>query len=183
MNVLLGISGSVSAILTSKLIDAINAEGHNVKIVITNASKNFLKLPHFNDSRVYCDADEWNDYHMDGDVTHIKLTSWADAFLIAPASANTIAKISNGICDNLLTCCARAWPFPDYNVNYVEMASMYIAPAMNSHMYAHPITQTHTDRLKSWGVKIIPPQEKALFCGDVGNGALAQIDDIIKALK
>ncbi len=98
--------------------------------------------------------------------------NWASALVIAPLDANTLAKIANGICDNLATCIARAWP--------VGQKPMFIAPAMNTAMWEHPITETHLSTLRSWGVKVINPVVKTLACGDKGVGAMASRVDIVQ---
>ena len=77
-------------------------------------------------------------------MTHIEQRAWADLFLIAPLSANTLAKLSTGQCDNLLTCVARAWDFTK---------PIVAAPAMNTHMWTHPITRPQLDTLAEWGYK------------------------------
>ena len=110
------------------------------------------------------------------EVIHIELVKWADVFVIAPCSANTLAKISNGICDNLLTCCARAWDLNDW------FKCLVVAPAMNTNMWSHPCTQEHLNRLRGWGIKVVEPVMKKLYCGDIGIGALAHLDDIFNEL-
>jgi len=93
--------------------------------------------------------------------------------LIAPLSANTLAKVSHGLCDNLLTCIVRAWDFA---------RPLLVAPAMNTLMFAHPFTAPQLDTLRQLGVVIVPPISKRLACGDVGVGAMASVDDIVKAV-
>jgi phosphopantothenoylcysteine decarboxylase len=91
---------------------------------------------------VYTDQDEWSMYKERGDpVLHIELRRWADAFLIAPLDANTMAKIANGLSDNLLSCVARAW---DFNAG----KQFFFAPAMNTCMWEHPFTAEHIKKLK-----------------------------------
>jgi phosphopantothenoylcysteine decarboxylase len=127
------------------------------------------------------DAAEWRTYGRVGAdaVVHIELRAWADALLIAPASAHTLAKLAGGLADNLLTCVARAWPFADG----VVAKPLLIAPAMNDAMWAHPATAEHTAKLKSWGVRVVEPVEKKLACGDTGVGGLAAVADIVRALR
>lgn len=167
MNILLGLTGSVASKLGSDIIDACVKQKHAVQVVVTFCGSQF----HPDQLYVYRDEDEWSDYQHKGQVLHINLVKWADKFIIAPCSANTLAKIANGICDNLLTCCARAWHF---NKPFV------IAPSMNTWMWDHPTTQEHIDKVKSWGITVVPPVEKTLFCGDTGIGAMANIEDIVR---
>lgn len=165
-----------------------------------------------------CDAAEWRGYGAVGTdpVVHIELRKWADALLVAPCSANTLAKLAGGLADNLLTCIARAWEFApvagnsgngegigsggcgscgDVRSGVSDVRSdaddvllrvakpLLVAPAMNTAMWAHPATRTHLGVLRSWGVTIVPPVSKQLACGDVGNGALAAVPDIVAALR
>lgn len=169
MNVLLGVTGSVAAKLTRKMQTAIQNKGHEVKIILTNSAKHFTDY-----GGCYTDLDEWLSYTVDDRVVHIELSQWADAFVIAPCTANTLAKLANGLCDNLLTSCARAW---DYK------KKMIIAPAMNTQMYLSVFTERHTKVLKELGVEFVDPQPKELFCGDVGIGALARIEDIVAKIE
>ena len=85
-------------------------------------------------------------------------------FVVAPLSANTLAKMANGMCDNLLTCVVRAWDFSK---------PLLVAPAMNTYMWDSPFTTRHLEQLEALGVTVVDPVSKKLACGDVGNGAMA----------
>lgn len=170
MNVLLGVTGSVAAKLTPKIQESITKSGYNIQTVFTNSSLNFTYKSIYDS---YTDEDEWKAYREESRVLHIDLVKWADVFIIVPCSANVLGKISNGISDNLLTSCARAW---DYK------KKMIIAPAMNTQMYVNPLTKIQIDVLTKFGVVFVEPQSKELFCGDIGIGAMANIDDIIKLI-
>ena len=125
---------------------------------------------------VYSDQDEWSMWHRIGDpVLHIELRDWADVLLIAPLSANTLGKISNGLCDNLVSCVVRAWN--------MQMKPLLVAPAMNTQMLNHPLTQQQMEKIKALGVHIIAPVSKVLACGETGNGALAPVHEIVTQLK
>jgi phosphopantothenoylcysteine decarboxylase len=177
MNILHGYTGSVATTLLNKFKKEYYSDKNiSNKFIFTQSSLNFVKLDDFwfRSDEVYDDAEEWNTYQSSKKVLHIDLSKWADVFVIAPLSANTLAKLANGICDNLLTCVARAW---DFNKPFI------VAPSMNTRMYEHPVTKEHLDKISSWGIKIVPPIEKTLFCGDTGIGAMAQIDDIMKLIK
>jgi phosphopantothenoylcysteine synthetase/decarboxylase len=131
----------------------------------------------------YSDETEWDAYKNENLVQHIELTKKADVFLIAPCTANTLAKIANGICDNLVTCCVRAFPLHK---------RLIIAPAMNTNMWENPITQKHVSMIRDQkygslirelrACLIIDPISKELFCGDTGVGAMANIDDIVNSI-
>ena len=183
MKILLGISGSVASIKTNNLVNSLKKSGHEVIIVCTQNSKHF-----FDENSINCeikqDSDEWSSYQKRGDpVLHIELAKWADIFLIAPLSANTMAKISNGICDNLLPCVARAWRFDEKNSKNLQKISFVVAPAMNSFMFTHPITNVQIEILKSFSIHILPVVEKTLICGDKGIGAMLEVDDIVKFIN
>ncbi|KAG8231614.1 hypothetical protein J437_LFUL010292 [Ladona fulva] len=121
------------------------------------------------------DEDEWAAWSRIGDpVLHIELCKWADVFVIAPLDANTMGKLTNGICDNLLTCVFRAWD--------VKKKPLVFCPAMNTKMWTHPITEEQVNRLVSWGLIYVPPISKKLACGDEGTGAMAEYGTIIEVV-
>ena len=145
--------------------------------------------------------DEWKEWNTIGDpVLHIDLRNWADLMLIAPLSAHTLAKISNGLCDDTVSCIVRAWDF-GYADNTTsgdgeeqqlhrrrrKGKPLLLAPAMNTAMWEHPLTQTQLSTIQQFGsnnnVHIIVPQIKTLACGEIGNGALASVDNIIQTVK
>ena len=105
---------------------------------------------------------------------HIDLRKWADVYVVAPLGANTLAKLSNGLCDDLLSCVARAWDFGK---------PLVVAPAMNTHMWSHPLTGAQLATLQGFGAVVVPPMAKKLACGDVGVGALAELGDVVAAVK
>lgn len=107
----------------------------------------------------------------------MQLRKWADLLIVAPLSANTLAKLACGLCDNLLTCVGRAWDFKDNNKPFL------VAPAMNTAMWEHPLTEQQLGVLHGWGIRVISPVIKTLACGDTGSGALAPVADIVAAVK
>lgn len=174
-NILLGVTGSVATIKAKLLYDSLK-ERYNVRMVATESATKFLKtIEGFDTSIVFRDADEWDNWQTVGDaVLHIELRKWATAFVIAPLSANSLAKIANGICDNLLTSVVRAW---DYS------RPLVLAPAMNTAMWSNPLTKKHLDsysELMGSCVSMISPIEKRLACGDVGVGAMAEPGAILE---
>jgi phosphopantothenoylcysteine decarboxylase len=168
-----GVTGSVAAIRAPILAEELLTFA-DVKTVVTAAGRRFLgPLPPA--IGVFDDNDEWSLWHELGDpVLHVELRKWADAFLIAPASADCLAKLAVGICDNLLLCVARAWDFGK---------PMLVAPAMNTRMWEHPTTTVQLTTLRSWGVKVIEPVEKLLACADVGMGAMAPPQAVADAVR
>lgn len=185
MNILLGLTGSVASTLYMKLIEEFSKLG-NVDVILTENAKKFANPQILLQSKartIYVDEDEW--YIEDGvceyrkwrkgdPILHIELRRKAAALVIAPCSANTLAKISGGICDNLLTSVVRAW---DLNRPW------FIAPAMNTHMWNHPITNKQLSEVSAYGCNVIYPQSKKLACGDNGIGALADIDKIVDEVR
>lgn len=174
INILLCVTGSVAAIRTPRLLIALQSFGANVKIASTFHAHPFIQTeqPLPPNTVVHTDSEEWSSWNILGDpVLHIELRKWAHLLLIAPLSANTLAKLATGLCDNLITCVARAWRVPH--------AGMFlVAPAMNSEMWLHPVTGAHLQTLKQWGVRVIPPVEKVLACGDVGIGGMERPENI-----
>lgn len=143
--------------------------------------------------------DEWKLWNkMEDPVLHILLREWADIAVIAPLSANSLAKLSNGLCDDILSCVIRAWDFGQTPGR--ESKPLLLAPAMNTSMWDHPLTKVQLDTVKSfffiddkdhhdteeeYGVSkeckfsVAEPQVKVLACGDTGRGAMCGVDEIV----
>ena len=186
-NVLLGVTGSVAAIYTPQLFSELRQAGHDVKVVATKPALYFFDAssiaPTANGKRnrdvVILDEDEWpGERYQRGDpVLHIDLRRWADALLIAPLDANTLAKLALGLTDNCLTCVYRAWE---------PSRPVVLAPAMNTLMWEHPTTERHRARLAAdlrGELHVVAPVSKKLACDDVGLGAMAEREAILDALK
>ncbi|XP_050873257.1 probable phosphopantothenoylcysteine decarboxylase isoform X4 [Lathyrus oleraceus] len=173
--ILLATSGSVAAVKFANLCHCF-CEWAEVRAVATNPSLHFIDrtaIP--KDVILYTDNDEWSSWKKLGDsVLHIELRKWADIMVIAPLSANTLAKIAGGLCDNLLTCIARAW---DYSKPF------FVAPAMNTFMWNNPFTEKHLISIDELGISLIPPVTKRLACGDYGNGAMAEPSAIYSTVR
>lgn len=179
-NILVGCSGSVASLKVPVLVEKLQGLAHprgakiNVKVVATQHALHFFDTSSV-DAPVLCDSDEWEMWKTRSDpVLHIELRKWADIFIIAPLDANTLAKMAVGICDNLLTCVVRAWDLTK---------PLLFAPAMNTHMYNHPLTQQHITTLQGFGYEHLPCVKKILVCGDEGLGAMADVDTIIDNIK
>jgi phosphopantothenoylcysteine decarboxylase len=170
MNILLGCTGSIGAKDTFALSKALSAD-HQVKVITTESAKSFFDLAGIREAfEVLDDQSDWKVWRRRGDqVLHIELRNWADLLLIAPLTANTLSKITHGICDNLLTTVFRAW---------VSARPILVAPSMNLHMWNHPLTGRQLALLAEWGVGVIEPRAKLLAGGDYGPAAQANIGAI-----
>lgn len=121
---------------------------------------------------LWTDVDEWSSFHTIGDpILHIELRRWADLVLIAPTSANTLAKLNAGLCDDLLTSFMRALSRGTKTILY---------PAMNTLMWEHPLTARHVEGVKGLGYEVRGPVEKTLACGDTGRGAMCEWTDVVR---
>jgi phosphopantothenoylcysteine decarboxylase len=209
--ILLGVTGSVAALKAPELFAALRQRGHAVRIVATGAATYFFDPAVMEPSRgrrdpnvVTLDEDEWPDAKAGGrwqrgePVLHIELRRWADLLLVAPLDANTLAKLAAGICDNCLTCVYRAWE---------PARPVVLAPAMNTLMWEHPLTRRHLRTLaadagaadlpqqldqdqlpklmneRCRGLHIVAPVSKQLACGDIGAGAMAEVNEIVAATE
>ena len=164
--ILIGITGGIAAYKTLELIRMYKRAGAEVKAVLTKNALEFvtpLTVQTLTNNKVYINNFDTTDYTPE----HISLTDWGDVFVIAPATANTIAKIANGICDNLLTSLAAAWNKP-----------FIIAPAMNCNMYNNPVTQENISKLANLGYNFVNPEIGFLACGATGTGRLADLNSI-----
>jgi phosphopantothenoylcysteine decarboxylase/phosphopantothenate--cysteine ligase len=162
----------VAAYKACDIIGKLRRLGCNTTVVITKEAKEFitpLLLQHISANKVYSDMFEMPDFYQPG---HVSLAKKAEIVLIAPATANIIAKIANGICDDLLTCVVMSTAAP-----------VLMAPAMNCNMWSNKATQENIKRLKSFGYKIIGPVKGRLSCGITGIGHIADTDYIVKEVE
>lgn len=169
-NILLGITGGIAAYKICTLIRDFKKNGANVKVVCTPNSLNFvtkLTMQNLSQNDVFVEEFDIKDWKPE----HISLADWADVMVIAPATANTISKIATGIADNLLTSIACAFS-----------KQMFIAPAMNCHMWENPNVQENILKLKTQGVEFIDPESGFLACGYLGKGRLCSLDKILNAV-
>jgi len=211
-NVLLGVTGSVAALLTPALYEKLTQAGHQVKVVATRASLYFFDPAALdpaepgrrNPEVVVLDEDEWpgigagRRWQRGEPVLHIRLRRWAEVLLVAPLDANTLAKLATGLADNCLTCVWRAWE---------PARPVVLAPAMNTLMWEHPATGRHLRQLAADAggsripddadleevirringtcrrLRLVPPQVKLLADGDFGAGGLAALDEIVAVLQ
>ena len=173
-NILLAVTGSISAYKAADITSQLTKLGHQVKVLMTPAATAFitpLTLQVLSKQAVLVEVMTEEDPKQ---IQHIDLGKEADLFLVAPASANTIAKLAHGFADNIVTSTALALP---------SEVKKFLAPAMNTKMLDHPATQNNLETLKSYGYQIIPPREALLACGDQGAGALATVDTIVQTIK
>ena len=170
-NILLGVTGSIAAYKSAFLVRLLVKEGAHVKVVMTPAAKDFitpLTLSTLSKNPVYSEfiansQGEWNN--------HVDLALWADLLVIAPATADTIAKMAHGICDNLLLAA------------YLSAKSkIFVAPAMDLDMYQHLTTKENLKKLNSFGNIIIPPDNGELASGLLGEGRMAEPEAIVQFL-
>ncbi len=165
-NILIGITGGIAAYKICGLVRMFKKHGANVKTVLTKHALEFvtpLTLETLSQEPVYINQFDYEDKKPE----HIALCDWADVFLIAPASANTISKIANGICDNLLTSLACAF-----------QKQIIFAPAMNTGMWNNKAVQKNIEALKIYGSVFIEPEDGYLACGTNGQGRLADLNRI-----
>lgn len=171
-NILLGVSGSISAYRACDLITELREGGYSVTVVMTKDAHHFitaLTLQSFAGAEVVQDF-----FSVPGRTKpiHIELAQKADLILVAPASADIIAKLAHGLADDVLACTVLA-----------SEASLVIVPAMNEKMYANKFTQENIKRLKENGAKIVPPVHGHLVCSGMGMGHIADNASILKVVR
>lgn len=168
-NILVGVTGSIAIYKTLELIRLYVKAGANVRVIMTSSAKRFITPLTFETLTSNKVLDETSESWAD-DNNHIAIGKWSDVFVIAPATANTINKLSNGIADNLLTQTALAYP-----------RIKLLCPAANTNMIKNPLTQASLKMLKLCNFRIVNPQSKELACKDIGEGAMADPQDIFYA--
>jgi len=171
-NILIGVTGGIAAYKTAYIVRLLVKEGANVKVVMTEHAKKFitpLTMATLSKNPIYTEFfnpenGEWN--------SHVSLGTWADLFLIAPATANTIAKMANGVADNLLLTTYLSARCP-----------VFVVPAMDLDMLQHPATQQNISTIKSYGNTIIDPEDGELASGLSGKGRMAEPETIVEEIK
>ncbi|KAG9099076.1 hypothetical protein FRC06_005675 [Ceratobasidium sp. 370] len=176
LHVLLIATGSVASIKVPLIVEKLLTYSRvKVEVVATKAALNFVSIKEIEalGARVWTDDGEWAAWKKVGDpILHIELRRWADTVLIAPCSANTLAKIASGLCDNLATSVLRA---------LAPSTPTFVFPAMNTHMYEHPLTARHLAIIQDTiGYTVVGPVGKVLACGDIGIGAMTEWTDIVE---
>ena len=167
-HILLGVSGSIAAFMACELARKLIKAEAQVQVVMTEGAEAFitpLTMQTLTGRPVirglFDEVRQWN-------VEHVGAAQWADVLVVAPATANVMAKFARGLADDSLSATFLACDKPKV-----------IAPAMNTVMYENPATRENEDRLRDWGCLVVTPQTGLLACGDVGNGKLADTDDIL----
>ncbi len=169
----MGITGSIACYKACDVVSALRKDADtSVHVVMTKEATRFvspLTFQTLSGNKVYSDVfelpEEW-------DLLHTSLSTEADLALVCPATLNTIGKLANGICDDLLTC-----------ILFATKAPVLLAPAMNKAMYEHPVTQQNIGRLKKLGVEFIGPVRGELACRQVGMGHIAEPAEIVAAVR
>ena len=172
--ILLAVSGSISAYKAADLTNQLTKLGYDVHVMMTKAAIKFitpLTLQVLSKNSVHLDVMLEENPKL---INHIELAKQADLFLLAPASANTLAHLAHGFADNMVTATALALP---------ATTPKLIAPAMNTRMYDNPITQSNLEILRKIGYQEIEPRSSVLACGDVGRGALADLTLILNKVE
>lgn len=169
--ILLGITGGIAAYKSAELVRRLRDHGAEVRVVMTPAAAEFitpLTLQALSGNPVHTDL---LDHAAEAAMGHIELARWADAVVVAPATTNFIARLSNGLADDLLStlCLATAAP-------------LLVAPAMNRQMWQNPATQENIARLQARGVTLLGPASGAQACGEMGPGRLLEPDDLVQAI-
>ena len=171
MNLLLGVTGGIAAYKAAEVVSAAVKAGHEVRVVMTENAQRFVGPATFEGLSGHPVMTN----NFDDAMAHITAAKWADAVLVAPLTANTLAKLAMGLADDALTTVLMAVP---------AGTPVLLAPAMNTAMWSHPVTQRNLGWLEALGrYTLISPVSKRLACGDVGPGGLAEVSDLLTAVE
>ena len=177
MHIVLGVTGGVAAYKAAELVRRLQQEGFSVEVVMTRAACEFVRPLTFaalSGKKVITDlfAEAGGEANLDSAIEHIAVAQRADLLLVAPATADVLAKFSRGISDDFLS-----------TLYLATTAPVVVAPAMNVNMWNHPATQENIERLRGRGVRVVQPDEGYLACGMTGAGRLAGQDAIVAAVR
>ena len=167
--ILLGVTGGIAAYKSAALASLLVKSGAEVHVVMTEHAINFINPITFESLTGHKCITDTFDRNFEFKVEHVALAKKADVIIVAPATANVIARLAHGLADDMLTTTILA-----------SSAPKLIAPAMNTGMYENPVTQDNLGRLKEYGMEIIAPAEGRLACGDVGAGKMAEPETILE---
>ncbi len=170
-HILLGVSGGIAAYKSAELVRLFRKQGAEVRVVMTKSATQFISALTFQALSGHPVHTELLDVETENAMSHISLARWADCLIIAPATANIIAKLSHGLADDLLSTLYLAATCP-----------VYLAPAMNQAMWNKAVTFENIERLKKHGVKIIGPEQGDQACGETGFGRMSEAVDIYNHL-
>jgi phosphopantothenoylcysteine decarboxylase/phosphopantothenate--cysteine ligase len=170
-HILLGVSGGIAAYKSAELVRLLRKQGAEVRVVMTQSAKEFISPLTFQALSGNPVHSELLDVETENAMGHISLARWADQLIIAPATANLIAKLSHGLADDLLSTLYLAATGP-----------VYVAPAMNQAMWNKAVTQENIEKLQRHGVKLIGPEQGDQACGETGFGRMSEPVDICKHL-
>lgn len=190
-HLLLAATGSVATIKLPLIISSLGKHPNiSIRVILTKSAAKFLagqspeqptvaslaSLP--NVDSIHHDEDEWVvPWTREASILHIELRRWAHLLAITPMSANVLAKMTGGLCDDLLTTVVRAW-------DTSREPTIFVAPAMNSMMWTHPLTAKQLAILKEWWwVEVLPPQSKTLACGDTGQGGMCDWRKVVGMIE
>ena len=171
MQILLGVSGGIAAYKAADLVRRLRERGSEVRVVMTTAATAFVSPLTFQALSGHPVRTDLLDPAAEAGMGHIELARWADLVLLAPATADLIARLAAGLADDLPTTLVLATAAP-----------LYVAPAMNQQMWRHPATQDNVERLRRRGVQILGPGVGSQACGDQGPGRMLEPTDIVAAL-
>ena len=170
--ILLIICGGISAYKSLEVIRCLKKKGAKVKTILTESAKKFvtpLSIASLSQEKVY--EDLFN-VENESEMAHISLSRWSDVILVAPATANTISKLSNGSSDDLAS-----------TVMLASNKDIFLTPAMNIRMWEHPSTKENLNKLKKFGYKIIGPEIGDMACGEFGEGKMTEPNEIVKQVE
>ncbi len=170
-NILLGISGGIAAYKTPLLVRQLVQAGAQVQTVLTRSALEFVTPTTLAALSGRQPRLETFDIEAEAAMGHIELARWADALVVAPATAHTLARLATGLADDLLTTLALATPAP-----------LFLAPAMNQQMWAHPSVHRNLAQLIDTGCHVIGPESGEQACGDVGEGRMSEPEAIVRSL-
>jgi phosphopantothenoylcysteine synthetase/decarboxylase len=170
--IVVGVTASIAAYKAADLVTSLVKQGHEVQVMMTEAARKFVHPLTFQTLSARPVVTDLFKRYEQYDPLHIKIADWCDLILVVPASAAFMARIATGIIEDALSCTI-----------YASSVPVLFAPAMNTKMWTHPVTQENATKLKEMGYSLVGPVEGRLASGYEGMGRLADLEDILAALE